>query len=164
MMLTGSPQTSPSATATPAAPTTPPSPLSPGNEAQLLAPDSAPAAHKSNPIVEFLKKAGEDIKEGVVDIGKFVRDLPRLIKVWNTLSPQVKAVAVQLFHDVMRIVQDAEAEAVDIKDLNIGGVITLTPETWAAIQQLRADADSGDEHLNASLKALGIDFTLPTNL
>ena len=123
-----------------------------GTTATTTAAPAAPAAPHRN----FLQTIGHDIEIGVIDIEKFVTELPKILSAWNKLAPQVKTVALQIFHDVMAIVGDVTQTVADAKGLNIAGTITLSEQTWAAIQQLVADAKAGEVEIVASLKVLGV--------
>jgi hypothetical protein len=114
-----------------------------------------PAAPHRN----WLETVGHDIEVGVIDIEKFITELPKVISAWNKLAPQVKAVALQIFHDVMTIVSDATQLALDAKAVNVPAAITLSEATWAAIQKLIADLKAGDTEIAASLKVLGVTVT-----
>jgi hypothetical protein len=104
----------------------------------------------------FLETIGHDIEVGVIDAEKFITQLPKMISAWNKLAPQVKAVALQIFHDVMTAANDVAQAVGDAKALNIPGAISLSEQTWTAIMQLVTDAKADEAEIVASLKVLGI--------
>lgn len=123
------------------------------------APTTGTAPANPTPVtahLNWLQTIGHDIEVGVIDIEKFVTELPKILSAWNKLAPQVKTVALQIFHDVMSIVGDVTQTVADAKGLNIAGTITLSEQTWAAIQQLVTDAKAGEVEIVASLKVLGV--------
>lgn len=95
----------------------------------------------------------------MIDVEKFITQLPKMIAAWNKLAPQVKAVALQIFHDVMTVASDVTQVVGDAKALNVPGAITLSEQTWTAILQLVADAKADEAEIVASLKILGISLT-----
>lgn len=128
--------------------------------ATLLAPASAPPAHRNflHSSLHVLEEVGTGIETGVIDIAIVVKNMPSLLRAWAQLAPEVKTVAIQIAHDVMTCIADGVADAAAIRTGNLPTAIALSSATWGAIQQLFADALVDEKPLVASFKVLGVDI------
>lgn len=94
-------------------------------------------------------------EEGVEAVGHFfvdlVHDIEKAKKIFEQLQPEVKAVIIPVFQQVVVVVKDAE-EAAAQEGMNI----VLDLQTVTDLKALIAAAKAGDTKLVADFKSLGI--------